>query len=213
VTAAGNPALTNLQAKSDREIFAGRAWLAGGALTCYQKPCSQARRARGEPGGRDHRQPECQGRSKRGSALGPQGFDAGKKVIGRKRHILVDTLGRLLNVVIHPADVQGRGWSHSLSVPLFIERIFADAGYQGPRVARTAASSGHWAVEIVKRNELRKFVVLPKRRIVGRTLAWISRNRRLARDFERYARTVAPFVRLAMIRIMLRRLTRPSHST
>jgi hypothetical protein len=58
--------------------------------------------------------------------------------------------------------------------------------------------------EIVKRNELHKFVVLPKRWIVERTLAWISRNRRLARDFERYARTIAAFVRLAMIRIMLR---------
>jgi transposase len=67
--------------------------------------------------------------------------------------------------------------------------------------------------EIVKRNELHKFVVLPKRWIVERTLAWISRNRRLARDFERYARTVAAFVRLAMIRIMLRRLTRATHST
>jgi transposase len=67
--------------------------------------------------------------------------------------------------------------------------------------------------EIVKRNELHKFVVLPKRWIVERTLAWISRNRRLVRDFERYARTVAAFVRLAMIRIMLRRVTRPSRST
>jgi transposase len=94
----------------------------------------------------------------------------------------------------------------------FIERVFADAGYQGPRVARAAASAGQWTVEIVKRNELHKFVVLPKRWIVERTLAWISRNRRLARDFERHARTVAAFVRLAMIRIMLRRLTRPNHS-
>jgi transposase len=94
----------------------------------------------------------------------------------------------------------------------FIERIFADAGYQGPRVARTAAGTGRWLVEIVKRHELHKFVVLPKRWIVERTLAWISRNRRLARDFERYARTVAAFVRLAMIRIMLRRLTRPTLS-
>jgi len=67
--------------------------------------------------------------------------------------------------------------------------------------------------EIVKRNELHKFVVLPKRWIVERTLAWISRNRRLARDFERYARTVAAFVGLGMIRIMLRRLTRTTHST
>jgi len=94
----------------------------------------------------------------------------------------------------------------------FIARIFADAGYQGPRAARAAASTGRWVLEIVKRNELHKFVVLPKRWIVERTLAWISRNRRLARDFERYARTVAAFVRLAMIRIMLRRLTRTTHS-
>jgi transposase len=95
----------------------------------------------------------------------------------------------------------------------FIERIFADAGYQGPRVAHAAASTGQWVVEIVKRNELHTFVVLPKRWIVERTLAWISHNRRLARDFERYARTVVAFIRLAMIRIMLRRLTRPNHST
>jgi transposase len=94
----------------------------------------------------------------------------------------------------------------------FIERIFADAGYQGPRAAQAAARTGRWVFEIVKRNELHKFVVLPKRWIVERTLAWISRNRRLARDFERYARTVAAFVRLAMIRIMLRRLTRETHS-
>ncbi len=67
---------------------------------------------------------------------------------------------------------------------------------------------GRWIVEIVKRNEMHTFVVLPKRWIVERTLAWISRNRRLARDFERYARTVAAFIRLAMIRIMLRRLTK-----
>jgi len=92
----------------------------------------------------------------------------------------------------------------------FIQRIFADGGYQGPRVMQTAANTGRWIVEIVKRNELHKFVVIPKRWIVERTLAWISRNRRLARDFERYASTVAAFVRLAMIKIMLRRLTRSS---
>ena len=67
-------------------------------------------------------------------------------------------------------------------------------------------------IEIVKRSDAHNFVVLPKRWIVERTLAWISRNRRLARDFERYSRTVAAFVRLAMIRIMLRRLTQPSRS-
>ena len=92
----------------------------------------------------------------------------------------------------------------------FIQKIFADAGYQGPRVALAAKNSGSWIVEIVKRTELHTFAVLPKRWIVERTLAWISRNRRLMRDFERYARTVAAFARLAMIKIMLRRLTKPT---
>jgi transposase len=92
----------------------------------------------------------------------------------------------------------------------FIARIFADAGYQGPRLAAAVAKTGTWTIEIVKRNERHRFVVLPKRWIVERTLAWISRNRRLARDFERYARTTVAFIRLAMIRLMLRRLTKPS---
>ena len=77
-------------------------------------------------------------------------------------------------------------------------------------MARVVAVTGRWKIEIVKRSDLRRFVVLPKRWIVERTLAWISRNRRLARDFERHATTVAAFVRLAMIRTMLKRLTAPS---
>jgi transposase len=176
----------------------------------------EPRRPRGEPDGGDHRQSKRQGRSKGGSALDPQGYDAGKKVTGRKRHILVDTLGLLLNVVIHAADVQDRDGARLVldrrtrRLFPFIERIFADAGYQGPALAAAVAKTGTWTLEIVKRNELHRFVVLPKRWIVERTLAWISRNRRLARDFERYARTVAAFIRLAMIRLMLRRLTRPS---
>ena len=90
----------------------------------------------------------------------------------------------------------------------FVTRIYADGGYQGPRMAATVARTGSWHLEIVKRTDLHRFKVLPKRWIVERTFAWISRNRRLMRDYERYARTVAAFVRLAMIRIMLRRLTR-----
>ncbi|MGA2843745.1 MAG: IS5 family transposase [Steroidobacteraceae bacterium] len=152
---------------------------------------------------------------KGGSALDPQGFDAGKKVTGRKRHILVDTLGLLLSVIVHPADVQDRDGARQVLRTArrlfpFIERIFADAGYQGPKMEKVVADTGCWTLQIVKRSDAHHFVVLPKRWIVERTLAWISRNRRLARDFERYARTVAAFVRLAMIRIMLRRLTRPS---
>ncbi|MDB5632865.1 MAG: hypothetical protein JWR49_1720, partial [Tardiphaga sp.] len=69
-------------------------------------------------------------------------------------------------------------------------------GYQGPKMAKTVAATGCWKIEIVKRSDLHRFVVLPKRWIVERTFAWISRNRRLMRDFERYTRTVAAFVRL-----------------
>jgi putative transposase len=86
----------------------------------------------------------------------------------------------------------------------FIMNIFADAGYQG---AQTVAATGRWKIQIVKRSDLRGFVVLPKRWIVERTFPWISRNRRLVRDFERHATTVAAFVRLGMIRLVLRRLT------
>ena len=84
----------------------------------------------------------------------------------------------------------------------FIERIFADAGYQGAKMARVVAETGCWVVEIVKRGEAHRFVVVPKRWIVKRTFAfaWITRNRRLARDYERYASTVTAFIRLAMIR-------------
>jgi transposase len=118
----------------------------------------------------------------------------------------------LLSVAVHAADIQDRDGAalvlnkRTRALFPFIIRIFADAGYQGPRVALAAANTGSWIVEIVKRNEPNKFVVVPKRWIVQRTLAWISRNRRLARDFERHASTVAAFIRLAMIRIMLRRL-------
>src|SRR5665213_1119857 len=169
---------------------------------------SQAR-----PDGRYPRQPERQSGAKRGASIDPQGYDAGKKVTGRKRHIVVDTLGMLLNVVVHRADVQDRDGTRRLlrnasrRFPSIV-KIFADAGYQGPRMAKVVADTGSWQIEIVKRTELHKFVVMPKRWIVERTFAWISRNRRLARDFERYASTVVAFVRLAMIRIMLRRLTR-----
>src|SRR6266550_165704 len=89
----------------------------------------------------------------------------------------------------------------------FIERIYGDGGYQGPKAARAAAKTGCWTIEIVGRRPTAVgFEVLPKRWIVERTFAWLSRFRRLARDFERYARTVAAFIRLAMIRIMLKRL-------
>ena len=95
----------------------------------------------------------------------------------------------------------------------FIERIYGDGGYQGPKAAKAAAKTGCWTIEIVERSPTAVgFEVRPKRWIVERTFAWLSRFRRLARDFERYARTVAAFIHLAMIRIMLKRLVASSSS-
>jgi putative transposase len=155
---------------------------------------------------------------KKGVLVDPSGYDAGKKIKGRKRHILVDTLGLLLSVVVHPADVQDRdGAFHLLRRARrlfpFIQRIFADGGYSGDKMALVVWRTGAWKLEIVKRSHAAGFEVLPKRWIVERTFAWISRNRRLARDFERYVTTVAAFIRLAMIRIMLRRLAANASSS
>jgi len=117
---------------------------------------------------------------------------------------------------VHPADVQDRDGAplvldrRTRRLFPFIEIIFADANYQGPKLTAALVRTGTWTLEIVKRNELHRFVVLPKRWIVERTLAWISRHRRLAKDFERHARKAVAFIRLAIIRIMLRRLTAPS---
>ena len=124
-----------------------------------------------------------------------------------------------MNGVVHSADVQDRdGAFHLLRRARrlfpFIQRIFADGGYAGEKMARVIRRTGAWSLEIVKRSDAATgFQVLPKRWIVERTFAWISRNRRLARDFERYTATVAAFVRLAMIRIMLRRLAAANHSS
>jgi transposase len=125
--------------------------------------------------------------------------------------VLTDTLGLLLGVVVHPGDVQDRDGAEPLLRQArrlfpFIERVIGDAGYQGPKMAAAVARTGTWKLEIVRRCDRHRFVVLPKRWIVERSIAWISRNRRLTRDFERHCRIAAAFVRLAMIRIMLRRL-------
>ena len=160
----------------------------------------------------------AQGRAKRGASLDPQGFDAGKKITGRKRHILVDTLGLLLSVAVHAANLQDRDGvalvldRRTRRLFPFIERIYGDGGYQGRRPPAT--KTGCWTIEIVGRSPTAVgFEVLPKRWIVERTFAWLSRFSRLARDLERYARTVAAFIRLAMTRIMLKRLlANPSSS-
>ena len=132
-------------------------------------------------------------------------------MLGRKRHVLTDTLGLVLGVSVHPASVQDRDGAEGRLREArrcfpFIERVIADAGYQGRKMEEVMARTGAWELQIVRRSDRHRFVVLPERWIVERTLAWISRCRRLARDYERHARKAAAFVQLAMIRLMLRRL-------
>jgi len=116
--------------------------------------------------------------------------------------------------VVHPADLQDRDGAclvldrRTRRLFPFIERIFADAGYQGAKAAAAVAKSGTWTLEIVKRNEAHRFVVLPKRWIVERSFAWMGRCRRLAKDFEHKIRFASAFLLLAMIRLMLRRIAR-----
>ena len=112
-------------------------------------------------------------------------------MLGRKRHILTDTLGLLLAVSVHPASVQDRDGAEALlrEAPCrfpFIELIVGDAGYQGRKMETAVACTGTWKLQIVRRCDQHRFVVLPKRWIVERTLAWVSRCRRLARDYERH---------------------------
>jgi len=138
-------------------------------------------------------------------------------VLGRKRHILTDTLGLLLGVHVHPADVQDRDGAEPLlrqarKLFPFVERIIGDGGYQGPKMAAAVARTGPWSLQIVRRSDHHKFVVLPLRWRVERTFAWISQCRRMARDYERHVRKAEAFIRLAMIRIMLRRLTASASS-
>jgi transposase len=130
----------------------------------------------GQPDHGHHRQPEREGSRQRGASLDPSGYDAGKKVLGRKRHILTDTLGLLLAVRVHPASVQDRDGAEALlrearrSFP-FIERIIADAGYQGRKMEAVVARTGAWELQIVRRCDRHRFVVLPKRWIV---LPWTT---------------------------------------
>lgn len=138
-----------------------------------------------------------------------KGFDAGKKVKGIKRHIIVDTLGLILAVVIQSASVQDRDGAISVIDKLTenwkkIIKIFADSGYRGNLIA-IVQNRFKIELEIIKRNELHTFKVLPKRWIVERTFAWIDTNRRNSKNYERLNQTSVAMVHLSAIRIMLNR--------
>jgi putative transposase len=145
-----------------------------------------------------------------------RGYDAHKRCPGRKRHILVDTLGLLLAALVTGANVQDRDAAKLLLTSFYrdffpsfrLKRIWADAGYQGALVVWVQTACD-WLLDIVRRNpHTVGFEVLPKRWIVERTFAWFTRNHRLARDFERLLRTSEAFLYIAMIRLMALRLAK-----
>jgi putative transposase len=138
-----------------------------------------------------------------------KGFDAGKKIKGIKRHIIVDTLGLVLAVVIQGASVQDRDGAIPVISKLFegwnqIIKIFADSGYRGQLIEKVKTQF-KIEFEIIKRNELHTFKILPKRWIVERTFSWIDTNRRNSKNYERLNNTCVAMVHLSAIRIMLNR--------
>lgn len=138
-----------------------------------------------------------------------RGYDAGKKTKGRKRHIVVDTMGLLIFVIVHSADIQDRDGAKLVMDKLKenlikLVKIFADGGYAG-KLVEYAAQTYKWVLEIVKRNEI-GFKVLPKRWIVERTFSWINNSRRNSKDYEYLIETSEAMIRLAMVRVMLNRL-------
>jgi len=148
---------------------------------------------------------------KTSEAGGLCGYDANKKIKGRKRHIMVDTLGLLIGCLIQSAGMQDRDGGievlrHVKGKLPSLKKVWADGGYQGPLFAAAFAVFGSWQLEIVKKSDLNRFSVLPKRWIVERTFSWLNRNRRLIRDFEKNPTHSQAYCLIAMSALMLRRL-------
>ena len=149
--------------------------------------------------------------------MDPSGYDAGKQVKGKKRHVLVDTLGLVLQALVTPANVQDRDGGTLLFTVLGerfprLTKLFVDQAYRGPQFAQALGTlRPQLQIEIVTRSDQTTgFVVLPKRWIVEHTLAWLNRCRRLAKDFDNRLRYALAFVHLAAIRLMVRKLCNPN---
>jgi putative transposase len=145
-------------------------------------------------------------------SAGISGFDGHKCIKGRKRHLLVDTLGLPIAVYVTPADLSDPAGAHRLLAvfaPLVphLKKIWADAAYRGKELADWCHQQGGWELEVVEREPgTQGFQVQPRRWVVERSFAWLSRNRRLARDYERKVQTSETLIELAATRLVLRRL-------
>ena len=144
---------------------------------------------------------------------GEHGFDGGKKVNGRKRHLLVDTMGNVLKVVVHAANIGEREGAKLLlgQVPdalwQRLDKILADGGYDGDEFAFWVEDECSVELEISLRPTSSKgFVLLPRRWVIERTFAWLGRYRRLAKDFEKLVENSAGMIYLASAHRLLRHL-------
>ena len=152
-------------------------------------------------------------------AGGPRGFDADKKVKGRKRHLAVDTIGLPIKCQITTADVQDRDALAPLLKAVhckspWVKMSFVDGGYQGDEAQRAAFEASRISITVVKRTdkEVKGFIVLPKRWVVERTLGWINRARRLSKDFEATIESALAWLQLALAFLLMRRLARAKAS-
>ncbi len=152
-----------------------------------------------------------------GSGAAGSGYDAGKKINGRKRHIVTDTLGLMLFVVIHSADIQDRDGAPDVLKAIryrfpWLRHLFADGGYAGPKLRAALEGRGDWSIDIIKRSDRAKgFEVLPRRWVVERTFAWLGRCRRLAKDWEASIESSTAWTFIASIKTMARRLATYCH--
>ena len=154
---------------------------------------------------------------------GPRGYDAGKKVKGRKRHIITDTQGFLVGAIVHTADIQDRDGAVDVLASIryrfpWLRHVFADGGAvyperpqgsrrAGDKLRKALAKIGQWTLEIIKRSDKAKgFELLPRRWVVERTFAWLGRNRRLAKDFERTILSATAWLYLASVNQITRRI-------
>jgi transposase len=145
---------------------------------------------------------------------GVRGDDAGKRINGRKRHAVVDTIGLLVGRVVHAADVQDRDGAPAVLASIhrscpWLRHVFADGGYAGPKLRRVLDRVGTWTIEIVTGPGTAKgFEVLPCRRVVGRTFAWPGPCRRLAKDRETSIASAEAWIDISHICLTTRRLAR-----
>ena len=145
---------------------------------------------------------------------GPRGYDAGKKIKGRKRHIVTDTQGNLVGLIVHEASIQDRDGAPCVLASIrhrypWLRHIFADGGYAGDKLRQALKRIGEWTIEIIKRSDWAQgFEILPRRWVVERTFGWLGRCRRLAKDFETTIASAVAWTFVAHIRVLTRRLAR-----